>query len=42
MTILSKSASRFLGHPIGFALRVIHAFSNNQGMLLAAAIAYYS
>lgn len=42
MTILSKSASRFLKHPMGFALRVLNGFSKNQGMLLAGAIAYYA
>jgi len=40
--MLSKSAIHFLRHPMGFALRVIKGFSDNQGMLMAGAIAYYS
>lgn len=42
MTMLSKSASRFLKNPMGFVFRVLNSFSKNQGMLLAGAIAYYA
>lgn len=42
MQILSSPAQQVLNHPVAFALRTFAAFSRNQGLLLAGAIAYYA
>ena len=42
MKIISKSAERVVNHPVEFALQVLKGFSDNQGMFLAGAIAYYA
>jgi YihY family inner membrane protein len=39
---LSKSAVYVLMHPADFALRTLRGFRNNQGILLAGAVAYYA
>ncbi len=38
----SKATRQVITHPIAFALQVLRAFNNNQGMMLAGAIAYYA
>ena len=42
MPLISPQADRILRHPGAFALQVIRAFSANQGLLLAGAVAYYT
>ena len=42
MPLVSPQAARILRHPGAFALRVLKAFSANQGLLLAGAVAYYT
>ena len=39
---LSKSTLQVLMHPADFALRTLRSFINNQGLLLAGAVAYYA
>ena len=39
---LSKSTLQVLIHPADFALRTLRSFINNQGLLLAGAVAYYA
>jgi membrane protein len=39
---LSKSTRQVLMHPADFALRTLRSFINNQGLLLAGAVAYYA
>ena len=39
---LSKSTLQVLIHPADFALRILRSFINNQGLLLAGAVAYYA
>lgn len=39
---LSKSAVYVLKHPADFALRTLRGFRDNQGILLAGAVAYYA
>jgi membrane protein len=39
---LSKSTRQVLMHPADFALRTLRSFLNNQGLLLAGAVAYYA
>ena len=39
---LSKSTLQVLMHPTDFALRTLRSFINNQGLLLAGAVAYYA
>jgi YihY family inner membrane protein len=40
--ILESQAAFVLRHPGAFALRVLHGFRANQGLLLAGAVAYYA
>jgi len=42
MTILSKTNQRLILHPLNFALTVVRNFGQNQGLLLAGAVAYYA
>lgn len=42
MPVLSPAAAHVAGHPGAFALQVLKAFSRNQGLLLAGAVAYYA
>jgi membrane protein len=42
MRVLSPSSQQVLKHPAAFALQTLRSFSRNQGLLLAAAIAYYA
>lgn len=42
MPILSQSTQQVIKHPAAFALKTLSSFSRNQGLLLAAAIAYYA
>jgi membrane protein len=42
MMQLSNRARQVLTHPAEFTLRTLKGFNNNQGILLAGAIAYYS
>lgn len=42
MRVLSKPTSYVLTHPAAFALQTLRGFSNNQGLLLAGAIAHYA
>ena len=39
---LSKPALYVLKHPADFVLRILRGFRNNQGLLLAGAVAYYA
>jgi len=39
---LNKSTLQVLIHPADFALRTLRSFINNQGLLLAGAVAYYA
>lgn len=39
---LSQSSRRVLRHPLGFALQTLRSFNQNQGLLLAGAVAYYA
>jgi membrane protein len=39
---LSKPTLQVLMHPADFALRTLRSFINNQGLLLAGAVAYYA
>jgi membrane protein len=39
---MSPQASKVLAHPWAFVLQVMRAFSGNQGLLLAGAVAYYA
>ena len=39
---LSNSAAYVLKHPADFALRILRGFRDNQGILLAGAVAYYA
>ena len=38
----TKPLSYVLGHPVRFTLDVLNGFRNNQGLLLAGAVAYYT
>lgn len=38
----SASTRKVIRHPAAFALRTVRSFNRNQGLLLAAAIAYYA
>ncbi|NML46093.1 YihY/virulence factor BrkB family protein [Ramlibacter sp. G-1-2-2] len=40
--MLSPSGAYVLAHPAEFVLRVLKGFKNNQGLLLAGAVAYYA
>ena len=42
MRFFSPSTRKVIRHPAAFALRTLHSFNRNQGLLLAAAIAYYA
>lgn len=42
MKLLSKADQQLLLHPLAFARRVLHAFGQNQGLMLAGAFAYYA
>lgn len=42
MTLISKPARQIARHPAKFAIQTLKGFSNNQGLLLAGAIAYYA
>jgi membrane protein len=42
MRVPSSSTQQVLKHPAAFALRTLRSFNGNQGLLLAAAIAYYA
>lgn len=42
MPVLSASTRQVLRHPAAFALHALRSFGRNQGLLLAAAIAYYA
>lgn len=42
MRMLSPSAAYVLAHPGEFVRRVLKGFKNNQGLLLAGAVAYYA
>lgn len=42
MPILSQSTKQVIKHPAAFALQTLRGFNRNQGLLLAAAIAYYA
>lgn len=42
MTTQTQRLQYLLKHPLRFALRSLRAFRDNQGFLLAAAVAYYS
>lgn len=42
MTRLSPATRHVLQHPLAFALQVFKGFNQNQGFLLAGAIAYYA
>lgn len=42
MRVISPSTERVIKHPAAFALQTLRSFSRNQGLLLAAAIAYYA
>ncbi|WP_425355216.1 YihY/virulence factor BrkB family protein [Ramlibacter agri] len=42
MRMLSPSGAYVLAHPAEFVLRVLKGFKNNQGLLLAGAVAYYA
>jgi membrane protein len=42
MALLSPQAALVLAHPGAFAWRVLKAFKQNQGLLLAGAVAYYA
>jgi len=42
ISLLSRSTQQVLKHPAAFALQTLKSFSDNQGLLLAAAIAYYA
>ena len=41
-TRFSKRALRVLTHPAGFVLQTLRSFAENQGLLLAGAVAYYA
>lgn len=42
MAFFSKAALQTLTHPAGFTLQVLRRFGQNQGLLLAGAVAYYA
>ncbi|HEY6896486.1 MAG TPA: YihY/virulence factor BrkB family protein [Rhodocyclaceae bacterium] len=42
MQLLSPPARQVLQHPLAFARRVVTRFGDNQGLLLAGAVAYYA
>lgn len=42
MPVLSAAAAHVASHPGAFAAQVLRAFSRNQGLLLAGAVAYYA
>jgi len=42
MRVLSPAAAQVLAHPGSFLLRVLKGFRDNQGLLLAGAVAYYA
>lgn len=42
MALLSPTAARVLGSPWAFTRQVLAGFRNNQGLLLAGAVAYYA
>ncbi|TWO72624.1 YihY/virulence factor BrkB family protein [Caenimonas sedimenti] len=42
MSLLSPTAAHVLAHPGEFTRRVLKGFRNNQGLLLAGAVAYYA
>lgn len=42
MSLLSPTAAHVLAHPGEFVRRVLKGFRNNQGLLLAGAVAYYA
>jgi YihY family inner membrane protein len=42
MHVLSPAAAYVLAHPGEFVRRVLRGFKNNQGLLLAGAVAYYA
>jgi membrane protein len=42
MRVLSPAAAYVMAHPGAFVLRVLKGFRNNQGLLLAGAVAYYA
>jgi len=42
ISLFSRSTQQVLKHPAAFALQTLKSFSDNQGLLLAAAIAYYA
>lgn len=42
MPLFSQSTQHVVKHPAAFALRTLKSFNRNQGLLLAAAIAYYA
>lgn len=42
MPTVSRSTAQVIKHPAAFALRTLGSFRRNQGLLLAAAIAYYA
>jgi hypothetical protein len=42
ISLFSRSTQQVLKHPAAFALQTLKGFSDNQGLLLAAAIAYYA
>ena len=42
MPAVSRSTAQVIKHPAAFALRTLGSFQRNQGLLLAAAIAYYA
>lgn len=39
---LSQSSRQVLRHPLGFGLQTLRSFNQNQGLLLAGAVAYYA
>ena len=42
MNLLTLPARQVLKHPVAFAWRTLSAFRDNQGLLLAGAVAYYA
>lgn len=42
MRVISAAGAHVLANPWAFARKVLHGFSNNQGLLLAGAVAYYA